>query len=643
MRSSFSSLLATFVFISVACDGSPVRPGGPRPDASLQQLDDVVRTALTRCGLITGDGAIRRRLSPFNGAPSVLPEMRACALDCVRETAKDCSAFATFACGDAPLPALSACLDACKDLDIPCQAIDVSYTPGTSCSSGSACYNQSRGGTFKPSMHCDALANCVDGTDEQGCYSVFWRCDDGTPPTVVGSGDEAARRRLLCDGKADCRDGSDELGCDGQATLCNDGSTRPLAARCDGREDCPSGEDERDCKPTDTALPCPALRPVPAVMRCDGRAQCPDGSDELVGCAHLACGSGFVCSNGEAITPSADCDGVSDCSDGGDEAIAHCFPELLEACATGTIRYSAAQRCDGHIECVDDLSDERDCPGACTLLGEVAIGGPSRCDGVRDCPDGLDEAPELCTNVDLPFACGDDQRLAMRRVCDGHADCSDGSDEQCGVTPTPTPVPPDFSCDDGARTIPRAQVCDGAANCVDASDERSCTSRLYCDDGTSIPRLQQCNGPADCANGKDEEGCPGRFQCTNRSSVPSGKRCDRTADCADGSDEKTCLFACTSGKGGGIDERCDGVLSCSDGSDEAGCGTTPSQFRCQQGQLIPLTSMCDQFRDCADSADEYGCASSGFQCADIVHFVPSSQRCDGRADCPDSSDETGCP
>lgn len=116
---------------------------------------------------------------------------------------------------------------------------------------------------------CNAVNDCADGRDEEGCTNLV-RCTDGSMRTGV-----------RCNGSQDCYDNSDELGCPG--TTCN-GSPLPAYLRCNGHVDCEEGSDERDC-PTygcdDGTTFAPRSDP-----RCDGYPQCADGSDEA-GCARL--------------------------------------------------------------------------------------------------------------------------------------------------------------------------------------------------------------------------------------------------------------------------------------------------------------------------------------------------------------------
>ena len=158
-----------------------------------------------------------------------------------------------------------------------------------------ACYQDCLG-----SGSCDELAGVLCGTSialplrcDERCAL---RCDDGS---LIGV-------EALCNGVAQCADGTDEEGC--ERVECGDGTGLPQSARCDGWAQCSDGADEAGCPTCDGAV-------LESWMRCNGSAECDDGNDER-GCPTYTCANGVVVTN-RYRDPR--CDGSMHCDDGSDE------------------------------------------------------------------------------------------------------------------------------------------------------------------------------------------------------------------------------------------------------------------------------------------------------------------------------------
>ncbi|KAI4882735.1 hypothetical protein NFI96_028538 [Prochilodus magdalenae] len=198
----------------------------------------------------------------------------------------------------------------------------------------------------------------------QKCGNGYWQCDDG----------QCVPRKWRCDGRGDCLDGSDEMGCFcpqedfecADATMCVTKS-----ALCDGHPECSDGSDELNCNQSTDCLPdnwvCRNRICIPQELRCNGVNDCGDGSDEE-GCG--PCGDLNVrCPNGLCLTLRERCDGVAQCSDGRDEPVtcgktcgvrnggcSHtCTDQLwgtLCSCPSGLKLSSDGAKCEDIDECV---------------------------------------------------------------------------------------------------------------------------------------------------------------------------------------------------------------------------------------------------------------------------------------------------
>uniref|UniRef100_A0A182NMM6 Terribly reduced optic lobes n=1 Tax=Anopheles dirus TaxID=7168 RepID=A0A182NMM6_9DIPT len=322
------------------------------------------------------------------------------------------------------------------------------------------------------------------------------------------------------------------------------------------------------------------------------------------------------------------------------------------------------QKCDGNIDCPDDISDERNCPNTvrkCTnrefqcRVDKRCIPLEKKCNKVFDCADrtdeqvceGCSEHEFLCATVppvkslsrcgEGKFECNDGICIADYKHCNGIVDCHDESDEiRCdnGIQESILIIQilhlsevilcsNEFSCDGQCYEL---QVyCNGIIDCHDGKDEANCItchggafhdSQFYCD-GRCFEDDRQCDGHQDCSDGSDERDCPvcHEFQCPDGSCFSHSQRCDGRRDCADGYDEHSCPcrsneFTCGDGLCIPNHQVCNRRPECADGSDERNCSCARNEFRCDTGQCIDVRRHCDQRVDCADGSDERRCNST---------------------------------
>lgn len=169
------------------------------------------------------------------------------------------------------------------------------------------------------------MSKCVNSGSCEDLYdmvcndsdALYVQCSVSCPrPTWTCANGEEIDLYSHCDGEADCVDGSDEEGCPAdQVFTCDSGETVPADYRCDDYEDCADGSDEAGCPPPAT-FTCSSGETVLEYLRCDGEADCADGSDEA-GCPHE---DEFTCGSGETVPADWVCDAEPDCQDGSDEA-----------------------------------------------------------------------------------------------------------------------------------------------------------------------------------------------------------------------------------------------------------------------------------------------------------------------------------
>ncbi|KAH9644190.1 hypothetical protein HF086_008679, partial [Spodoptera exigua] len=470
---------------------------------------------------------------------------------------------------------------------------------------------------------CNGNPECDGGEDEEGCegiliYQVFYiiyiirivfkacehECDGRCLPTTD-----------ICNGIRDCSDGSDEdncYHCDRPDDFrCDNDECIQYSLRCNGIAECLDGSDEKNCNKTMITSPeqqCTSEQfkclsdntCIDMNFLCDYHVDCEDGSDE----ANCPCPEdSYQCYNGQCMSTSLFCDGHVDCQDGSDEL--NCpesttvrLPVTPPVYYPSTTRYpsrvqpvnsqgvcsahqwrcengpciDAYRRCDGHIDCPFDYSDEFDCP--------------------RNSPPAL----KLMTypanqsvrhGGDVVFQCRDEGplRANVRWTKQGGIKAGSTDERDSGVY---TCQADDYLRFPGSQVRVELQV-DSAP--VTYAPFSSCKPyEATCGNGQCIPKSAVCDNNYDCADRSDEENChhdgmcePNQFKCNNHKCVLKTWICDSENDCGDGSDEQNC--------GRTSDGRC-----------------SPAEFACSAGdQCIPRSFHCDGQTDCQDGSDEYGC------------------------------------
>ncbi|KAK9496801.1 hypothetical protein O3M35_012994 [Rhynocoris fuscipes] len=161
-------------------------------------------------------------------------------------------------------------------------------TPSKKCASGQfSCADGS--GCIKTIQRCDAVRDCVDGSDEMNCE------EQGCLENFQCKNRQCLKRSLVCDSMPNCSDGSDESDCENWK--CN--------------------FDEVRCQ---TSGQC-----IPVLWKCDGKSDCRDNSDEWR-CTDSCPNNEFWCPEGRCIPHNSTCNGVNDCLKGEDEL--HCTTTL---------------------------------------------------------------------------------------------------------------------------------------------------------------------------------------------------------------------------------------------------------------------------------------------------------------------------
>ncbi|XP_031635070.1 basement membrane-specific heparan sulfate proteoglycan core protein isoform X6 [Contarinia nasturtii] len=512
---------------------------------------------------------------------------------------------------------------------------------------------------------CDGVPQCPEGEDEdpERCRS---ECNDDE---FACDSSRCILKSQLCNGVHDCSDLTDEQNC-------------PSKTQNQHREEC-----------SDDQFACGDGKCIELVFRCDGNSDCTGGEDEICQCDENK--DQFQCGDGTCVPKEVKCDGIPNCSNGEDED----YCEKTFACENNvTIPYK--KKCNGFYDCrlikpkdPTDLSDEKNCPNACTkdkfkCNNGICIEAKRRCNGIVDCNDNSDELNCAPGNIEDPscdqseFACLDESNQCIDRsaVCDGHRDCQNFKDEDASICDC---APYQFKCLTGGGCVDILKKCDGFFDCIDNSDEsqivcvqhnssnndKTCkTGEIKCiSDNTCIESYKFCNGVPDCIDSSDEYLCQGtddnelclgsEFQCDQTKCILSSQVCDSVIDCLDASDEKDCdnihevpcaeyEFTCSSGLCIANEGRCDGVKDCLDGSDELACPSCqPGAFQCHNSDCILESSRCDRIHDCMDLSDEihceYSCNAQEFRCGDGL-CVERQHLCDGVYQCNDRSDELHC-
>ncbi|XP_024936745.1 basement membrane-specific heparan sulfate proteoglycan core protein [Cephus cinctus] len=518
-------------------------------------------------------------------------------------------------------------------------------------------------------MHCDGRKQCRDGSDEINC-----QCPEGQRQCDNGI---CIMKDFFCDTKFDCLDDSDEKDCPnvvpGGANnricsenefTCDDGSCIPLSGRCNGIADCPDNKDELEC-PSGCGrdeFQCQNGECIRADQRCNRVYNCEDGTDED-NCNITPrptppptlpqyepkpprCPRGyFTCTSDKSCVPSsALCNGIPECRDGSDEqncdSTEVCYPNGWR-CENGPC-IPLHRRCDHHVDCPRDNSDELDCDYVTTERNHVYCApdewrcenGPcirlsQRCDGKVDCPKdtsdeldcgGKEHNAEQGLNLktypseqvikenpakqgrEVVFLCRDEGPLRARVHW---------------VRENNLPLPPGSRDNNGRLEIPDIQLNHSGVYICEAIGYPASTSGRQLSVYLTVEKfeLPATRPPHVC--GYNEA------TCSNGDCIPKSNICDGKYDCTDGSDEYRC--------------------------NPLGC--EPNQFRCANMQCISKVWRCDGDKDCADGTDEENCATlppgslcryNEFQCASRNQCIPKSFHCDQERDCEDGSDEIGC-
>ncbi|XP_066593540.1 basement membrane-specific heparan sulfate proteoglycan core protein [Prorops nasuta] len=585
----------------------------------------------------------------------------------------------------------------CADGYLPCDN-GVCISKNFFCDNSYDCHDES------DEKNCPGTSGGGSGEKEphRNCNGDEFTCSDGT----------CLPRSALCNGRRDCPRGEDETNCHrGESSspsfniltkfhdternieplptnlstaricapddfLCADGTCIPNSHHCDHFYDCRDFTDEQYCFGCSRdQFQCGNGDCIRLSQRCDGYVNCDDGSDE--NCdetsteGHVGAGSDpvpgrhcsaseFTCISDRTCIPfTSYCNGVIECRDASDEH--GCVPDdYTEVCSDSEWKCESGQcipsemRCNQHIDCPYDDSDEYDCGGNgtswTTTPSPTPVGGSQvRCQ--------LHE-----------WRCENGQCIPSHQRCDKRIDCPDDMSDELDCTYRNQTSGGESGFD--LRTYPSEQVIkqnpakEGREVVFQCRDEGPLRAKVHWIRSNNLPLppgSRDLNGRLEIPNIQlDHAGTyvcealgyppstPGRqlsvFLTVEKFEVPSTRP------------PKVCQYdesTCSNGECISKLQVCNGKFDCTDGSDELRCsphGCEPNEFRCQNTQCVSKLWRCDGEKDCVDGSDEENCTPqpgsacrySEFQCARGDQCIPKTYQCDLENDCFDGSDEVGC-
>ncbi|XP_062139243.1 basement membrane-specific heparan sulfate proteoglycan core protein isoform X22 [Drosophila sulfurigaster albostrigata] len=490
-----------------------------------------------------------------------------------------------------------------------------------------------------PSMICDGIHQCDDGTDEAGCTKVEENPRPEEPEQPKNDNNNEDVNIYNPPQPQECHENQ---------FRCHSGKCIEARQRCDLVNDCPDGEDEGD----DCPAACSSMEYqcrdgshcISDSQRCDGHADCNEGDDEEncdgSGNDELQClYNEFRCGNGECIPIRQYCDNIYDCNDYTDE----------QDCVTNDINDLDTVDEDGIIRNYGDHGG-RPRPPLNT--------GYDR-DQNRDTDtEGLDEQDLRDYQLYLPkeqygkstpqnpcasnqFKCRNNVCIPLHLRCDGFHHCNDMSDEDnCDrYRPSQTTRGPIVT----RPTLPPvtlAPVYNPWTTAAPAALERQPTttttrtttaSRITTNPNPTIPTITTAGTGAATGNACLQ----GYFAC-NGECVHESIRCNGRNDCEGGIDELDCQD---------IHTPSTRFRDC-----------LPNEWQCQSFECINEKYLCDDHFDCEDQSDEWpdnckgqattrqtaeDCHRDQFFCDNLC--LNRSKQCNGHYDCNDRSDERDCP